>query len=45
MPFCSRRCRTMDLGRWLDEKYGLPVEPEEEPEQDPEEPDPGDADP
>ncbi len=29
MPFCSDRCRTIDLGRWLDEKYGLPVEPEE----------------
>ena len=20
-PFCSERCRTIDLGRWLDEKY------------------------
>ena len=29
MPFCSERCRTIDLGRWLGEKYGLPVEPEE----------------
>ena len=38
MPFCSRRCRTTDLGRWLEEKYGMPVEPEEEPE----EPDSGD---
>jgi endogenous inhibitor of DNA gyrase (YacG/DUF329 family) len=29
-PFCSDRCRTVDLGRWLDERHGLPVEPEEE---------------
>ena len=20
-PFCSARCRKIDLGRWLDEKY------------------------
>jgi len=20
-PFCSERCRTIDLGAWLDEKY------------------------
>ncbi len=25
MPFCSQRCREIDLGRWLDEKVGLPV--------------------
>jgi endogenous inhibitor of DNA gyrase (YacG/DUF329 family) len=29
MPFCSERCRLIDLGRWLDEDYGMPVEPEE----------------
>jgi len=29
MPFCSQRCRLVDLGRWLDERYGVPVEPEE----------------
>jgi endogenous inhibitor of DNA gyrase (YacG/DUF329 family) len=23
-PFCSARCRKIDLGRWLDEKYRLP---------------------
>lgn len=32
MPFCSLRCRQIDLGRWLDEKYGLPYESEDEPE-------------
>ncbi|MZH03454.1 MAG: DNA gyrase inhibitor YacG [Nitrospinae bacterium] len=21
LPFCSERCRTIDLGAWLDEKY------------------------
>lgn len=20
-PFCSKRCRTIDLGQWADEKY------------------------
>ena len=23
-PFCSPRCRKIDLGRWLDEKYAIP---------------------
>ena len=27
MPFCSDRCRSIDLGRWLDEGIGVPVEP------------------
>jgi endogenous inhibitor of DNA gyrase (YacG/DUF329 family) len=22
-PFCSKRCRTIDLGRWLGEEYKL----------------------
>ena len=25
MPFCSRRCKLIDLRRWLDEEYGLPM--------------------
>jgi uncharacterized protein len=31
-PFCSPRCKLIDLGRWLGESYGLPKEepPEEE---------------
>ena len=29
MPFCSERCRLIDLGRWLDEDYGMPIEPED----------------
>jgi endogenous inhibitor of DNA gyrase (YacG/DUF329 family) len=27
-PFCSRRCKTIDLGRWLGEGYSIPVEEE-----------------
>jgi endogenous inhibitor of DNA gyrase (YacG/DUF329 family) len=32
-PFCSRRCKTIDLGRWLGEGYrvaGKDVEPEDD---------------
>ena len=25
-PFCSQRCRTIDLGRWLGEGYRVPTE-------------------
>jgi hypothetical protein len=24
-PFCSRRCKTIDLGRWLGENYRIPA--------------------
>ena len=24
MPFCSDRCRLLDLGNWASEKYGIP---------------------
>ena len=24
-PFCSDRCKVIDLGRWLDGKYQVPV--------------------
>jgi uncharacterized protein len=30
LPFCSQRCRLVDLGRWLDEGYGMPVDREED---------------
>jgi endogenous inhibitor of DNA gyrase (YacG/DUF329 family) len=33
MPFCSERCRLIDLGRWLDEEQGLPIEPEDREEE------------
>lgn len=26
-PFCSERCQLVDLGRWLDGKYQIPVTP------------------
>ncbi len=26
MPFCSQRCKEVDLGRWLNEDIGLPYE-------------------
>jgi endogenous inhibitor of DNA gyrase (YacG/DUF329 family) len=25
-PFCSDRCRLLDLGRWLGEEYRVPAE-------------------
>lgn len=31
-PFCSKRCSDVDLGRWLNESYAIPVSPEEESE-------------
>ena len=24
-PFCSERCRLLDLGNWLDERYVVPT--------------------
>jgi endogenous inhibitor of DNA gyrase (YacG/DUF329 family) len=37
LPFCSERCRTIDLGRWLGESYGLPAVPDPEADELPEE--------
>ena len=28
MPFCSVRCRDVDLGRWLNESNAIPCDPE-----------------
>lgn len=35
-PFCSDRCRLIDLGNWADEKYRIPgpPAPEQEEEED-----------
>jgi endogenous inhibitor of DNA gyrase (YacG/DUF329 family) len=33
-PFCSPRCRTVDLGKWLNEEYRVPVEEESDEVQD-----------
>jgi endogenous inhibitor of DNA gyrase (YacG/DUF329 family) len=27
-PFCSERCKLLDLGAWADEEYKLPAESE-----------------
>ena len=38
-PFCSQRCADVDLGRWLNERYAIPVEIDSDrppPEPDPE---------
>jgi hypothetical protein len=32
MPFCSPRCKQIDLGRWLGERYSMPVERSEDDE-------------
>ncbi|HZZ29428.1 MAG TPA: DNA gyrase inhibitor YacG [Pirellulales bacterium] len=32
LPFCSDRCKRIDLGRWLDERYALPIERPEDDE-------------
>lgn len=32
-PFCSERCRLLDLGKWLNEEYAIPaVETDDESE-------------
>jgi uncharacterized protein len=33
-PFCSARCRKIDLGRWLGEKYAIPAEDQASTERD-----------
>jgi endogenous inhibitor of DNA gyrase (YacG/DUF329 family) len=33
MPFCSERCRQIDLGQWLNEQMGVPIDPD--PDEDP----------
>jgi endogenous inhibitor of DNA gyrase (YacG/DUF329 family) len=29
-PFCSERCKLIDLGAWATESYRVPVEPKDE---------------
>jgi hypothetical protein len=31
-PFCSGRCKLIDLGKWVSEEYKIPVKSEEETE-------------
>jgi endogenous inhibitor of DNA gyrase (YacG/DUF329 family) len=42
-PFCSDRCRRIDLNRWLNEDISIPVGEEEIPEDNRSQP-PGDED-
>jgi uncharacterized protein len=30
-PFCSPRCKTIDLGRWLGDSYRIPAREPEDP--------------
>jgi endogenous inhibitor of DNA gyrase (YacG/DUF329 family) len=34
MPFCSDRCRIIDLGNWASEKYRISAPAEPSPEED-----------
>lgn len=31
-PFCSARCKMVDLGKWMNEEYRIAAEPSEEDE-------------
>ncbi len=33
-PFCSERCKLLDLGAWIEEEYRLPTETSELTEED-----------
>jgi hypothetical protein len=34
-PFCSERCRALDLGAWASESYRIPAQPDEDRPEDP----------
>lgn len=38
-PFCSTRCKSIDLNRWLSGAYAIPVRDDEEPAEDTSAPD------
>jgi endogenous inhibitor of DNA gyrase (YacG/DUF329 family) len=33
-PFCSERCKNLDLGAWASEEFRVPATPPEQPEAD-----------
>ncbi|HMA94580.1 MAG TPA: DNA gyrase inhibitor YacG [Polyangiaceae bacterium] len=35
-PFCSTRCKLLDLGRWFNEEHRIPLQPSEPPPDAPE---------
>jgi endogenous inhibitor of DNA gyrase (YacG/DUF329 family) len=39
-PFCSERCRLIDLGAWLSEKHAIPGDAPSETDHESENPDP-----
>jgi len=41
-PFCSERCKLLDLGAWLSGSYGIPVVEKEEEKQAVPDKEPGD---
>lgn len=41
LPFCSPRCRQIDLARWLDERYSVPLARDSEEDEEPGEEDGG----
>jgi len=41
-PFCSERCRLIDLGRWVEGVYAIPASPPSEPAEIPSEDEPVD---
>lgn len=43
MPFCSERCQQIDLARWLDERYSVPVMPDPDEEEAPPDAEPDDS--
>lgn len=34
-PFCSERCKLIDLGAWFDADYRIPAKPDEESDESP----------
>ena len=40
-PFCSERCRLIDLGAWATESYRVPAEGQEPPQDEPSSKPPG----
>ncbi|HEX8096884.1 MAG TPA: DNA gyrase inhibitor YacG [Pyrinomonadaceae bacterium] len=43
-PFCSERCKLIDLGRWANEEYRMPATETAPPSESPETPQPSDSD-
>lgn len=44
-PFCSERCKLVDLGKWFNQEYSIPAEEDQDDEGAPEEPEADSQDP